>query len=166
MSPTSSESTILAVIRRGIVNFIYFISSIAGVVGIIIHGEEVSKLEFTGTLIVVSACYIILYFFLLQFRNEILKIPRKTLFILITILLFLLITKAVASLPGRNIIFLIPFAVIPVMIRIFYDARLALFILLITIMMAAFLVQQPFEFVLSNLLRALHGHMADERRKF
>src|SRR4030065_379711 len=123
MSPTSSESTILAVIRRGIVNVIYFISSIAGVVGIIIHGEEVSKLEFAGTLIVVSACYIILYFFLLQFRNEILKIPRKTLFILITILLFLLITKAAAS----------------------------------------------FVYCFNGntyLLRALHGHMADERRKF
>ena len=40
-------------------------------------------------------------------------------------------------------------------IRTFYDARLALFILLITIMLAGILVTQPFEFIFMNLISGM-----------
>jgi putative nucleotidyltransferase with HDIG domain len=49
-------------------------------------------------------------------------------------------------------LFIIPFAIIPLMIHTFYDARLALFILLTTIMLAGFLVPEPFEFVFMNFI--------------
>jgi len=133
----------------------WFIVSIALVAFIIVYGREISRLERAGTLVVVSTCYVILYFFLRQFRSEILKIPRKILFLLFIIPAFLIITGKVSDLPGRNVIYFIPFAVIPVMIRIFFDARLALFILLVTIMMAAFMIQQPFEFILMSFISGM-----------
>ena len=52
-------------------------------------------------------------------------------------------------------IYLIPFAMIPMVIRTFYDARLALFILLITIMLAGFLVPESFEFVFLTFISGL-----------
>jgi putative nucleotidyltransferase with HDIG domain len=67
----------------------------------------------------------------------------------------LLLTRMVSQLPGTNLIFIIPFAVIPVMIRTFYDARLALFSLLVTLMQAAFMVQRPFEFVLMSFITGM-----------
>ena len=150
MSQQESEYFKHPLIRRGLINMIYFGINGAAVMAIIMYGAEITRKELAGTFIVVATCFVILYFFLLQIRKEVLDVARKTLFILITILLFLLITRVVIEMKGRNMVFLIPFAVIPVMIRTFYDARLALFILLITIMLAAFMVRNSFEFVLMS----------------
>ena len=58
----------------------------------------------------------------------------------------------VISFYDKSILYLIPFAIIPIVIRTFYDARLALFILLITIMLAGFIVPDPFEFIFMNFI--------------
>jgi putative nucleotidyltransferase with HDIG domain len=155
MASSVSETKGSPRIGRGVMNLFYFTASIAAVVTMIVYGSDVTKPELAGTFIVVATCFIVLYFFLLQFRREVLEIPRKTLFILIAILLFLFITRVVLRMYEKNMIFLIPFAVIPVMIRTFYDARLALFILLITIMLAAFMIQDPFEFVLMSFVSGM-----------
>lgn len=52
-------------------------------------------------------------------------------------------------------LFLVPFAIIPILIRTFYDARLALFILLIAIMLAAFFITDPLEFVFMNFISGM-----------
>jgi len=155
MSSSVTDHSRIPRIGRGMATIFWFIVSIALVAFIIVYGREISRLERAGTLVVVSTCYVILYFFLRQFRSEILKIPRKILFLLFIIPAFLIITGKVSDLPGRNVIYFIPFAVIPVMIRIFFDARLALFILLVTIMMAAFMIQQPFEFILMSFISGM-----------
>ena len=80
---------------------------------------------------------------------------RKTFFIILTILSFVVLTRIVISLPDQNSLFLIPFAIIPIVICTFYDARLALFILLITIMLAGFIVPDPFEFVFMNFISGI-----------
>jgi len=119
------------------------------------HDEDAKVLQFIGSLIIVSSCYLVLYFFLAHFRAEVLMVVRKTLFIILSILSFVLLTRIVRLYPDMNLIYLIPFAIIPVVIHTFYDARLALFILLITLMLAAFMVNEPFEFVLVNFISGM-----------
>jgi putative nucleotidyltransferase with HDIG domain len=65
-------------------------------------------------------------------------------------------------------IFIIPFALIPIIIRTFYDARLALFILLITLMLTGFMVPEPFEFVFINLASGIIAilTLSDINRKY
>jgi len=155
MASTLSEQAASLRVKRAVLNLLWFIGSIAAVVFILVRGEATSKSEFAGTVTVVTACFVILYFFLVQFRREVLELPRKILFILISIVLFLFVTRVVSKLPGQNMIFLVPFAVISVMVRTFYDARLAQFILLITIMQAAFMVERPFEFVLMSFVSGM-----------
>ncbi|MBK7628280.1 MAG: HDIG domain-containing protein [Bacteroidales bacterium] len=104
---------------------------------------------------IVTFSYLILYLFLSHFRHEVLLVTRKTLFIIITILSFLALTRILKDYPGLNLLFLIPFAIIPVIIRTFYDARLALFILLTTLMLAGFMVPEPFEFVVMNFITGM-----------
>jgi hypothetical protein len=104
-----------------------------------------------GNLLIVSACYLILYLFLYNFRRELLDSFQKTLFIIILILSFVVVTRIVSMVPELSI-YLIPFAIIPVIIRTFYDPRLALFILLVTLMITGFLVPNSFEFVFLNFL--------------
>lgn len=99
-----------------------------------------------GRLILVSACYLALYLFMYHFRFDVLSSTHKTLFIVLLILLFIIITRLVIFLPG-NVIFIIPFALIPIVVRTFYDSRLSLFVYLVAIMLAGFIVPNSFEFV-------------------
>ena len=141
--------------KKGIINLVLFCASIAGVTAIILHNAKVTMLETTGTLIVVSLCYLILFLFLLQFRHEILNVSRKILFMLLIIFVFVLLTKYVTGKFGNDLIFIVPFAIIPVIIRTFYDSRLALFILLITVMLSGQVVVQPFEFILMSFISGM-----------
>ena len=134
---------------------IIFLASIIAVVGILTWKRELCLTAVSGTVIVVSVCFLVLYFFLRQFRQEVLRVVLKTFFILLAILTFLLVTRFVSGLSTPNIIFLVPFAIIPVIIRTFYDARLALFILLITIMLAGFMVPDPFVFILMTFISGM-----------
>ncbi|HOU02210.1 MAG TPA: HDIG domain-containing protein [Bacteroidales bacterium] len=142
-------------VKKTLLDILFFILSIAAVVVILTRGSEDGRLSVFGTTMVVTFCYTVLYLFLLHFRQEVLQVNRKTFFILLAIITFLLITRLVLNIKQENIIFIVPFAVIPVIIRTFYDSRLALFILLITIMLAGFMVPEPFEFILMNFLSGM-----------
>ena len=114
-------------------------------------GKDEMWLIVFGRLIEVTACYLALYFFMFYFRFDVLSSTHKTFFIILIILLFLIITRLVVYVPG-NVIFLIPFAIIPIMVRTFYDSRLALFVYLITIMLTGFFVPNSFEFVFLSFI--------------
>jgi putative nucleotidyltransferase with HDIG domain len=141
--------------RKSILNFVFFLSSIIIVTALWPHDKEDNVLQYFGSLIIVSSGYLVLFLFLSHFRAEVLLVIRKTLFIILSILSFVLLTRFVRLYPDMNLIYLIPFAIIPVVIRTFYDARLALFILLITLMLAGFMVSEPFEFVFMNFISGM-----------
>ena len=109
-------------------------------------GKTDKWLILLGRLILVTACYIGLYLFLYNFRFDVLSSTHKTFFIILVILLFIIITRLIINIPG-DIVFLIPFAIIPIVVRTFYDSRLALFVYLVSIMLAGFIVPNSFEFV-------------------
>ncbi|MDZ7739381.1 MAG: HDIG domain-containing protein [Bacteroidales bacterium] len=119
------------------------------------YGEKIgvynSWLFIMGQVLIVSACFLILFLFLFHFRMEVLESLQKTLFILILLIVFVGLTRIVTLLPEVSV-YLIPFAIIPIIIRTFYDPRLALFILLVTMMITGFIVPNSFEFIFLNFL--------------
>jgi cyclic-di-AMP phosphodiesterase PgpH len=141
--------------RKDILNLIYFIISTVIVVAIWPNQSGAGWLRYAGVIIIVSSCYLVLYLFLSHFRSEVLLVTRKTLFIILIILSFVILTRVVTAYTNPRIVFLIPFVIIPVIIRTFYDARLALFILLITIMLSGFMVQDQFIFIFMNFLSGM-----------
>jgi cyclic-di-AMP phosphodiesterase PgpH len=155
MSEIITRSKRFSSLKKMIINFVLFSASIIGVAAIMQYGAKATWLETSGTLIVTGFCYLILFLFLMQFRNEILNVSRKVLFILLIIFLFVLISKIVTVNYGRDFIFIIPFAIIAVIIRTFYDSRLALFILLISIMLSSLMIVQPFEFILMSFISGM-----------
>jgi putative nucleotidyltransferase with HDIG domain len=99
-----------------------------------------------GRIILVSSCYIALYLFMYNFRFDVINSTHKTFFIILIILLFFIITRIVTYSTSASI-FIIPFAIIPILVRTFYDSRLALFVYLIAIMLAGFIIPNSFEFI-------------------
>jgi len=145
----------MSIPRKDILNLLYFLVSIGIVTALWPHEDKQNLLSYLGSFIIVSISYLILYLFLSHFRHEVLLVTRKTLFIIITILSFLVLTRFLIGYSEMHLLFLIPFAIIPVIIRTFYDARLALFILLTTLMLAGFMVIEPFEFVVVNFITGM-----------
>lgn len=141
--------------RKTIIDILLFIISALVVSVILVRGREYDRINISGTMIVVTVYYTSLYLFLLHFRPEALKVIRKTFFILLSIIIFLLLTKLALNYQIRNIIYIVPYAVIPVIIRTFYDSRLALFTLLMTLLLAGFLVEDPFPFVILNFFTGM-----------
>ena len=141
--------------RKFFLNIIYFILSIIIVLVIWPHKSGDNWLKILGILILVSSSYLILYLFLSHFRSEVLLVTRKTLFINLIILSFVLLTRFVIAYAHQNLVFLIPFVIIPVVIRTFYDARLALFILLITIMLSGFMVADSLTFIFISFISGM-----------
>ncbi len=103
-----------------------------------------------GQSLVVSIAVLMLFLFIVNFKRRILQSNTKTLFILVLFVLFVLLGVLVVRQNFINI-YLIPFALIPIIISTFYDSRTALFINLITVLLVGFIVPNAFEFVLMQV---------------
>lgn len=88
----------------------------------------------------------VLYLFLFNFRREILDSFKKSTFIIVLVVIMVVSTSIVVRYNSVSI-YLLPFAMIPIIINAFYDSRLAFFIHLVTIMICGFLVPNGFEFI-------------------
>ncbi len=140
--------------KKYLYHLIFFLLSIAAVTATLYNKERVNLAILTGNIIMVSSCYLVLYLYLLHFRQEVLGVIRKTLFIILIILFFIIVTRYVSANPEVDI-YIIPFAIIPMVIKTFYDARLALLTLVVTIILAGFIVPDPFDFILLTFISGI-----------
>lgn len=107
-----------------------------------------------GQIILVFIAVLVLYLFLLNFRKDILHNSLKTTFIIVFVLLMVGIATIVLRYDFLSI-YLIPFTILPVIIRAFYDTRLALFIHLVTILIIGFFAPNGYEFVFIQLMAGI-----------
>jgi cyclic-di-AMP phosphodiesterase PgpH len=136
------------------VNIIFFSLASLGAVLLWPHQENSFAL-IAGSLVISAACFLVLFLFLANFNQDVLKVPAKALFILFLILTFIMLVRLALRYPDLNLLPAMPFALVPVIICTFYDPRLASFILLVTVFLASFFVADPFEFAFINYISGL-----------
>jgi putative nucleotidyltransferase with HDIG domain len=107
-----------------------------------------------GQLLIVTLCLTILVIFLAVFRNDIFQDNAKITFILLLIILQVLMTRLAVDNQSFSI-YLLPFCILPIIIRVFYDTRIALFVHLVTILIVAFMAPSRFEFAFIELLSGM-----------
>jgi cyclic-di-AMP phosphodiesterase PgpH len=107
-----------------------------------------------GQVLLVSILFLVLYLFLENFRKEVLTYDLKVVFILLLISSITIASSFVLKSQSVSI-YIIPFAIVPIFIRAFYDSRLALFIHLVTIFLVGFFVPNSFEFVFINFIAGI-----------
>jgi putative nucleotidyltransferase with HDIG domain len=140
------------ILKKSIKSFFLFLFAIVLSVITILYGTEKSGNEIFGTIIISLSCYLVLFFYLFQFRSGVLQMPYKVMFILSAIVSFLMITKVVALTSNDRFIFIIPVAIIPVVIRTFFDARTALFALIVELMLSGLIIIDPYWFIMMNFI--------------
>lgn len=114
-------------------------------------GQENSLVIMLGQFLIVTILFFMLYLFLLNFRTEILSDDSKILFILLLIAFIVILSSFVLK-SNTISLYVVPFTIVPIFIRAFYDARLALFIHLVTIFIIGFFAPNGYEFVLINFI--------------
>ena len=107
-----------------------------------------------GQVILISISIIVLILFLNAFRKDILADNKKIVFLLLVIFVMVFVTSLIIK-TDANYIYLIPLCIVPVIIRVFFDTRLALFVHLVTIIMIGFLAPNSFEFVFIQMIAGI-----------
>ena len=107
-----------------------------------------------GQVLIVGLCLMILFFFLYLFRKDIIANNLKVSFILL--ITVLMVFMAAMSLKFDFIsIYALPFGILPIIIRAFYDTRLALFTHLVNCLILGFIAPNGFEFIFIQVLTGI-----------
>lgn len=104
-----------------------------------------------GQITIVIFAFVILYLFLIHFRREVLDSPRKTFFIVMLVVVMAILAKWTLS-NERISLYVVPFVILPIIIKTFYERRIALFVHIIAILLVGFQAPNSFEFVFMNVI--------------
>ena len=111
---------------------------------------------YMGQLLLITLIFLALFWFNFYFKKDILISRKQTFFTLGMIVIMVGLTRA-ASTNEAVSVYVIPFVIIPIFLKTFFDIRYALFVHMITLLLAGFWVPNSYQFVLMNFLAGLVG---------
>ncbi len=111
---------------------------------------------YLGQFLLISLIFLALFWFIYYFRKDILTSRSQTFFTLGLIVVLVGLTRA-ASTNDAVSVYVIPFVLVPIFLKTFFDIRYALFVHMITLLLAGFWVPNSYQFVLMNFLAGLVG---------
>ena len=121
-----------------------------------VEGEEEFETQgniwnIVGNVMIIVILYFLLFAYFFLFRQRILESIRATLFMFLMIVgmlgLLALVTQYLELTE-----YIVPFAMLPLVVRVFFDSRTALYVHIITILLAAQMVPDATEFVFLQII--------------
>ena len=109
--------------------------------------NERSKL-LIGRSLIILCLMILFYVYLRLFRKQFYNSKRIVTLLLMMIVGFCVATSLIITHTSASLVYVIPFALLPIIISTFFDTRTALYANYITIFISSLVVPSPFEFVL------------------
>lgn len=141
--------------------------------GEVVEGEKLQKLQslqrefesqtwtqsntvwiILGYSLLVIIPVVLLFVFLWRTRPFVFENNKRLTFLCVNILLILLLTKVVVDV-NPQYVFAVPVCMLPLLMRTFFDTRIALFSLMITLFLIAFLVPNSFEFIYLQIMAGI-----------
>ncbi len=104
-----------------------------------------------GTIVIVVAFLLLLILYLAIFRRQLFLQKRHTLFLTILIACMVGLTYVTLTFTKLSI-YLLPFAWVPILVRVFYDSRTAFYVHLTTVLLVAFMLPNSLEFLVMQIL--------------
>ncbi|WP_185881927.1 HD family phosphohydrolase [Blattabacterium cuenoti] len=104
-----------------------------------------------GYFLIISTIFSILFLYLFYFQNKIFQNNREINFLIINILLISSITIITLKYHSK-ILYLIPFCILPISIRAFFNLNLSLIIHLTTILLLSLITPNSFEFIFLQVI--------------
>lgn len=107
-----------------------------------------------GYSLLVSLVFIMLFLFLRMYRDEIYQNNTKVSFIFFNVIVMVFITTLVVKY-DTSYIYVIPLCILPIILKSFFDARLGLFVHVLTILLLGFIVPNSFEFMFLQIIAGI-----------
>lgn len=107
-----------------------------------------------GHFLLVALVLLMIYLFLKQFRPTILANSNSLTLILVNLVGMVLLADFVLRF-NPDLIYLTPFPIVPIILRSFYDTRLALFVHIMVIVMVGLVAPNSFEFMFLQLMAGI-----------
>lgn len=112
-----------------------------------------------GQLIVVVFCLLLIYFYFRKYFPNLLYSPNAIIFILFIIVSFAFITHLIVRYRPVGL-YMVPYAIMPILLKTFFEARIALFVYLIAMLLTGFIVPNSFEFTFLNVTAGIVAIMS------
>lgn len=107
-----------------------------------------------GQIILISISLLVFVLFMIAFRHDIFNETKNSVLILLLITLMVFVTSIIIKY-DVSYLYIVPLCLVPIIVRTFYDTRLALFVHIITIIIIGFLVPNSFEFLFLQLITGI-----------
>ena len=121
--------------------------------------KDISQRQSLVSMIGSSLCFVLLlslfYLYLLTYRRKLLDNLRHILFFTILMAIMISVAFLVIRYAPVGYVYLIPFAWCPIIARVFYDSRTAIFLHLITIFIVSLAVPAPYLFLFIQTLTGI-----------
>ncbi|MDR3129895.1 MAG: HDIG domain-containing protein [Tannerellaceae bacterium] len=122
-------------------------------------GMKVQSLQSLGVFLLVCGILFCYWLFLRSFRRKLFASPKHTSFLLLCILTPCLLTEWCMA-TGMFNEYLIPYAIVPIMVCTFFDARTALFTHLVVVLICSIMTPFPHEFLLMQTIAGMVANYA------
>ncbi|MBT8238654.1 MAG: HDIG domain-containing protein [Croceitalea sp.] len=107
-----------------------------------------------GYTVLVALVLMMLFLFLKKYRPEIYHDNNKVTFIFVNVLLMVFITTLVVK-NNEQYVYVVPLCILPLILKNFFDARLGLFVHVLTILILGFVVPNSFEYIFLQIIAGI-----------
>ena len=122
--------------------------------------SEISQTYYTiGQAIMIFLLLVFLYFFLWHYRRAFYDSMRQMLFLILYISLFVIFAVEMFEYVPNGLS-MVPFAMVPVVVMIFFDSRTAIISLIVTVLICSLVATFPHQFILMEILAGLAATMS------
>lgn len=111
-------------------------------------------LVIAGRLVIISSLIALMFLYLIFYRRELFDHKRKMLFIIMMMVLMVFLAAFAIKIEAINI-YMVPIAILPIMIRIFFDSRTAIFSLMITTLLIGYFAPNSYEFIILQMIAGI-----------
>jgi len=111
-------------------------------------------LVIAGRIVVISALMALMFLYLIFYRRELFDHKRKLTFIILMIVIMVFMA-AIATKIETISIYMVPIAILPILVRIFFDSRTAIFSLMITTLLIGYFAPNSYEFIVIQMISGI-----------
>ena len=111
-------------------------------------------LVIAGRLLIISFFIVMMFLYLLFYRRDIFDHKRKLSFIIMMIVLMVFMAGFATKVKSINI-YMVPMAILPILVRIFFDSRTAIFSLMITTLLIGYFVPNSYEYIILQMIAGI-----------
>lgn len=141
--------------------------------GDLVKGEELAKLNsikseleskvwsesnynwvILGYSILVALALLMILLFLRKYRSDVFENNSKTTLIFINVLLMVFLITMIVKFDAKYV-YAVPLCALPIILKAFFDARLGLFVHVLTVLLLGFVVPNSFEFIFLQIIAGM-----------